>query len=83
MKFLFKWAFSLRVRMKAIYRESVNNYAIGKSIWVNEGLDMFFRIADMQEPIELDTIDLESIKGNNKNDKYEKLYTLLFAEENK
>lgn len=83
MNFLFKWAFSLRVRMKAIYRESVNNYALGKSTWVNEGLDMFFRIADMQEPIELDTIDLESIKENDKNDKYEKLYTLLFAEENK
>jgi len=44
---------------------------------------MFSLIADMQEPIELDTIDLECIKENDKNDKYEKLYTLLFAEENK
>lgn len=82
MNFLFKWAFSLRVRMKAIYRESVNNYALGKSK-VNEGKNMFSLIADMQEPIELDTIDLECIKENDKNDKYEKLYTLLFAEENK
>ena len=83
MNFLFKWAFSLRVCMKAIYRESVNNYAIGKSERVNEGLDMFFRIADMQEPIELDTIGLKPINENNKNDKYDNLYTLLFAEENK
>ena len=81
--FLFKWAFSLRLRLKAIYRESVNNYALGKSKWVNEGRNMFSLIADMQEPIELDTIDLECIKENDKNDKYEKLYTLLFAEENK
>jgi len=69
--------------LKAIYRESVNNYALGKSKWVNEGRNMFSLIADMQEPIELDTIDLECIKENDKNDKYEKLYTLLFAEENK
>ena len=81
--FLFKWAFSLRLRLKAIYRESVNNYALGKSKWVNEGRNMFSLIADMQEPIELDTIDLECIKENDKNDKYAKLYTLLFAEENK
>ena len=74
MNFLFKWAFSLRLRLKAVYRESVNNYAMGKSKWVNEGKNMFSLIADMQEPIELDTIVLECIKENDRNDKYSNLY---------
>ena len=81
--FLFKWAFSLRLRLKAVYRESVNNYAMGKSDWVNEGRNMFSLIADMQEPIELDTIVLDCIKENDRNDKYSNLYEVLFAEENK
>ena len=83
MNFLFKWAFSLRLRLKAIYRESVNNYALGKSKWVNEGRNMFSLIADMQEPIELDTMVLECIKENDRNDKYSNLYEALCAKENK
>lgn len=83
MNFLFKWAFSLRLRLKSVYRESVNNYAMGKSDWVNEGKNMFSLIADMQEPIELDKIVLDCIKENDRNDKYSNLYEVLFAEENK
>lgn len=83
MNFLFKWAFSLRLRLKAVYRESVNNYAMGKSKWVNEGKNMFSLIADMQEPIELDTMVLECIKENDRNDKYSNLYEALCAKENK
>lgn len=44
---------------------------------------MFSLIADMQEPIELDTMVLECIKENDRNDKYSNLYEALCAKENK
>lgn len=59
--FLYKWAFSLRVCMKAVYRESVNKYAQGKSERVNYGLNMFSLISEMQDPMELDMVVLENV----------------------
>ncbi|SEP84275.1 Protein of unknown function DUF262 [Lachnospiraceae bacterium RM5] len=43
--FFFKWAYSLRLTMKAVYKESVNNYAQGKGDRVNRELNMFSIIA--------------------------------------
>ena len=83
--FLYKWAFSLRVCMKAVYRESVNNYAQGKSDKVNNGLNMFSLIAEMQEPMELDTIILENVSEEKfKNSKinvkrYINMYSTIFG----
>lgn len=85
--FFFKWAYSLRLTMKAVYKESVNNYAQGKGDRVNRELNMFSTIAEMQDPVELDTIILENItyesfKGSKINeDKYKPIYEKLFGKE--
>ena len=85
--FLYKWAYSLRVCMKAVYRESVNKYAQGLSDRVNHGLNMFLLISEMQDPMELDTIILQNISEEDfKNSKinvgrYQKIYTTMFGKE--
>lgn len=82
--FLYKWAFSLRVCMKAVYRESVNKYAQGLSDRVNYGLNMFSLISEMQSPMELDTIILDNIseeqfKNSKINvDRYRTMYDTMF-----
>ncbi len=85
LNFFFKWAYSLRLMMKAVYKESVNNYAQGKGDRVNSELNMFSTIAEMQDPMELDTIILENIsyesfKGSKINEeKYKQIYVKLFG----
>ena len=85
--FLYKWAFSLRVCMKAVYRESVNKYAQGKSDRLNYGLNMFSLISDMQDPMELDTIVLENVSKEkfensiNNIDRYKEMYKYLFRKD--
>lgn len=85
--FLYKWAFSLRVCMKAVYRESVNNYAQGKSDRVNSGLNMFSLISEMQDPMELDTVVLENVTEERfRNSKininrYKTMYDTMFGRE--
>ena len=85
--FLYKWVFSLRVCMKAVYRESVNKYAQGLSERINKGINMFSLIAEMQEPKELDTIILENVSEERfKNSKinverYRKMYDIMFGKE--
>lgn len=85
--FLYKWAFSLRVCMKAVYRESVNKYAQGKSERVNYGLNMFSLISEMQDPMELDTVVLENVTEEKfKNSKinvrrYSVMYNTMFGKD--
>lgn len=85
--FLYKWAFSLRVCMKAVYRESVNKYAQGLSDRVNYGINMFSIISEMQDQMELDTIILENVseeKFRNSKinvDRYQKMYNTMFGKE--
>lgn len=85
LNFMYKWAFSLRVCMKAVYRESVNRYAQGLSDRVNHGLNMFSLISEMQSPMELDTIILENVseetfKNSKINvNKYKNMYNSLFG----
>ena len=85
--FFYKWAFSLRICMRAVYRESVNKYAKGKSERVNHGLNMFSLIAEMQDAMELDTIILEQVAEekfiNSKINvnRYQKMYDIMFKKE--
>ena len=87
--FFYKWAYSLRVCMKAIYRESINKYAMGKSDRLNSGLNLFSVISDMQDPMELDTIILDVISEDTfKNSKvnterYQKVFEKISSEGNK
>lgn len=59
---LYKWAYSLRLVMKAVYKESVNRYAQGFNDRVNSGVNMFERISEMQDPAELDAIVLDFVE---------------------
>lgn len=87
--FFYKWAYSLRVCMKAVYRESINKYARGKSDRLNIGLNLFSVISDMQDPMELDTIILEVVSEDTfKNSKvnterYQKVFEKISSEGNK
>ena len=87
--FFYKWAYSLRVCMKAVYRESINKYARGKSDRLNIGLNLFSVISDMQDPMELDTIILDVVSEDTfKNSKvnierYQKVFEKISREGNK
>lgn len=87
--FFYKWAYSLRICMKAVYRESINKYAMGKSDRLNIGLNLFSTISDMQDPMELDTIILDVISEDTfKNSKvnterYQKVFEKISSEGNK
>ena len=61
---LYKWAYSLRLKMYSVYPETVNNYARGQNTRINHGLNMFNRISEMASPSEIDSVLLESIKEN-------------------
>lgn len=85
---LYKWAFSLRLKMKAVYIESINNYAMGKSERINKGLNMFSIISEMQDSNELDSISLDSIPKEEfekltLNKRYNKIYDFIFKEDGK
>ena len=86
--FFYKWAYSLRVCMKAVYRESINKYARGKSERLNSGLNLFSVISDMQDPMELDTIILDIVSEDTfKNSKvnterYQKVFEKISSEGN-
>lgn len=57
----FKWAYSLRLVMYAVYKETINNYALGFCKRINTGLNLFAEIADMQNPNELDLIQFQDV----------------------
>ena len=70
--FFHKWAYSLRLKMQAVYQETINNYALGYSDRINEHLNIFESVSQMTEDRELDSIVLNTIKLdelNNKNNK--------------
>ena len=74
LKFLYNWAYSLRLVMHSVYPQTVNKYALGS--WdcrVNPGLNLFMRISEMQNPQEIDSIIIEKVKVEETvKDKYSK-----------
>lgn len=88
LQILFKWAYSLRIVMPAIYQETMNNYAIGKKE-INQDLNLFEKISEMKRPEELEMITLETVKEemiksrNQKNQdrsRRKELYHFIFME---
>lgn len=59
MQQLYSWSYSLRMVMNAVYPQTINKYAVGDHERVNEGLDMFQRICEMNDPEELKLIVLQ------------------------
>ncbi|MCR5803206.1 MAG: DUF262 domain-containing protein [Clostridia bacterium] len=58
---MYRWAYTLRIVMKSVYRESVNRYAKGDSDRVKDGINMFSKISEMQDPSEMDAFILDKI----------------------
>lgn len=84
MKQLYTWSYSLRLVMTAIYPETINKYAIGKHEKINEGIDIFTKISEMNAPEELELIifkrvDKTEITKNNW-EKYECVWRFLEKE---
>ena len=61
MKQLYTWSYSLRLVMTAIYPETINKYAIGKHERINEGIDIFTKISEMNSPEELELIIFDRV----------------------
>lgn len=82
----YTWAYYLRVKQSRVYDTSVNRYALG----VDNGLNLFKKIARMNSPEEIEYIDLnipelgtfEDFKKRN-NNKLNDRYRPLFAVFNK
>ncbi|WP_294748586.1 DUF262 domain-containing protein [uncultured Exiguobacterium sp.] len=76
--YFYTWSYSLRLVMNAVYQETTNKYAIGKHERLNEGLDIFTIISEMNTPTELDLYVLEqpAVDLNNKK-KYQAVYDKL------
>lgn len=76
--YFYTWSYSLRLVMNAVYQETTNKYAIGKHERLNEGLDIFTIISEMNTPTELDLYVLEqpAVDLNNKK-KYQAVYNKL------
>ncbi len=84
LEFFYKWSYSLRTVMHAVYRETVNKYALGRLERVNNNLNMFNRIAEMQNPEEVENIILQKVEKNDlttyKSEKQIEIWERIFEE---
>jgi len=71
---LYYWAYSIRMVMVAVYPETINKYALGNKQYINENLNIFAEIAEMQNPQDLDSIIFFKIHDVMNNNKKEKKY---------
>lgn len=78
LKILYKWSYTLRITMKAVYKQSVNKYARGNGN-INNGINMFMEISEMNTPEELDSILLERVDDKICNERYKYMYEKLFG----
>lgn len=80
---LYAWCYSLRVVMYAVRIESVNNYALGRQNRINNGINLFARISEMQSPQELNSVVLETVAkeklSSYKTEKYQSIWEEIFG----
>lgn len=84
LRFLYQWAYSLRVVMHSVYPQTVNRYALGnENCRVNKGLNLFNMISEMQNPYEMDSIVLEKVEreklNSYKSEKYGVIWDYIFG----
>ena len=86
LEFFFKWSYSLRLVMYAVYPETINKYALNLHERLIQDTNLFYKISEMQTPIELETVILknidESMLENYKTTKYKSLYNMIFEGKN-
>jgi len=75
----YTWCYSLRLRMKAVYQATVNNYAIGNHEKFPAQLDMFAKISEMSDPNELKEIVFQplNLTSTEANAKYSAILSKL------
>lgn len=76
--YFYTWSYSLRLVMNAVYQETTNKYATGKHERLNNRLDIFTIISEMNSPTELDlyVLDQPVVDSNNKK-KYQAVHDKL------
>jgi hypothetical protein len=70
---LYKWCYSLRLTMSAVYVQSINKYALGNHERLNLGLPVFNIISELNSPEDLKLYHFQSIKTPD-NEKYSAIY---------
>ena len=63
---MYTWAYSLRLYMHSVYKQSINKYAIGEKSELNDGLSMFERISEAKIPEDLERIVVKRAEYSNK-----------------
>ncbi|MFW7402729.1 DUF262 domain-containing protein [Vagococcus fluvialis] len=75
---LYTWCYSLRLRMKAVYPQTINKYACGQHERINLGKDLFSKMSGMNEPQELKSVILESVDESDlQSNSYKAIYDLM------
>ena len=75
---LYTWCYSLRLRMKAVYPQTINKYACGQHERINLGKDLFSKMSEMNEPQELKSVILESVDESDlQSNSYKAIYDLM------
>ena len=60
-KFFYRWAYTLRLKMYAVYAETINKYALGLHEVANKGYNIFRILSEMNGPEEIYLISLDSL----------------------
>ncbi|OFI46787.1 hypothetical protein BG262_03025 [Floricoccus penangensis] len=76
MDFFYTWSYSIRLKMQAVYKETINKYAQGKHDRINKEIDMFNMINEMNCPRELTAIIFEEVTDIS-NKKYEEIFNKI------
>lgn len=66
LQILYKWCYSLRLVMSAVYIQTINKYALGKHDVLNRGLNIFNIINEINSPEELKLYHLDSYSEKDK-----------------
>lgn len=75
---LYTWCYSLRIKMKSVYPQTINKYACGKHDRINMGKDLFALLSEMVDPQELKAVILDRVNESDiQNNKYKGVYEIM------
>ncbi|MCU9533702.1 DUF262 domain-containing protein [Streptococcus sp. CSL10205-OR2] len=72
---LYTWCYSLRLKMKAVYPQTINKYACGRHERINENKDLFTQMSEMIDAQDLKILLMDKIEDPN--DNYKAVYDVL------
>lgn len=75
---LYTWSYSLRLKMKAVYPQTINKYARGQHDRINKDKDLFNLLSEMVDPQELKAVIMEKVDESDvQNNQYKTSYELM------